>query len=54
MLIVEMWKINRSRCGGRFNLIFFWMYPIAAPFCFMWDFLNWIERALTPQTKNPP
>ena len=30
--IREIWRINRSRCGGRFNLLFFWMYPAFAVF----------------------
>jgi hypothetical protein len=52
MLIADMWKINRTRSGGRFNLYFFWMYPLAAPFCFMWDLLCWLERAATPTEKR--
>jgi hypothetical protein len=49
MTIVEIWRFNRSRCGGMFNLYFFWMYPLAVPFCLAWDFLNWLERSLTPK-----
>ena len=26
----EMWDLNAKRCGGKFNLLFFWMYPLAA------------------------
>lgn len=48
MLLVDVWKINRARCGGRFNLFFFWLYPVALPACFTWDFLSWMERKLTP------
>ena len=51
MIIVDMWKINRSRCGGRFNLYFFWLYPVVAPL-FVWDFLNWLERRLTPTVRD--
>ena len=49
MTIVEIWRVNWSRCGGRFNLYFFWMYPLALPFCLTWDFLNWLERSLIPK-----
>ena len=30
--IGEIWRINRPRCGGWFNLLFFWMYPALAVF----------------------
>lgn len=52
MIIVEAWKINRSRCGGRFNLYFFWLYPLMAPCALTWDFLDWLERVLTPKGKG--
>jgi hypothetical protein len=52
VIVVEMWKINRERCGGRFNLYFFWMYPLVVPFCLMWDLLSWLERSLTPKEKR--
>lgn len=47
MLIVEIWKSNRARCEGRFNLYFFWLYPFTLPLCLTWDFLEFIERKLT-------
>ena len=28
--LVEMWNLNSTRCNGKFNLIFFWMYPLVA------------------------
>jgi hypothetical protein len=46
MLIRELWQINRPRAGGLFNVIFFWMYLIVLPGCFLWDFFDWIERTL--------
>lgn len=49
MILIEMWKANRERCGGRFNLYFLWMYPFVVPFCLMWDLLSWLERSLTPK-----
>lgn len=52
MSIIEMWKINRSRCGGRSNLYFFWLYPAAVPFCLTWDLLCWLERIGTPTEKR--
>jgi hypothetical protein len=51
MLLADIWKSNRERCGGRFNLYFFWMYSIVIPFCLAWDFMEWLEKALTP--TNP-
>lgn len=48
MIVVNMWKTNQSRCGGRFNRYFFWGYPLILPFCILWDFLTWLERRLTP------
>jgi hypothetical protein len=52
MILVEVWKANGPRCGGRFNLYFFWMYPLAIPFCLTWDLLSWAERALTPRGSD--
>ncbi len=52
MIIVEAWKINRSRCGGRFNLYFFWMYFLVIGFALTWDFLEWLERKLTPSDRG--
>ena len=37
MITIEMWKANRGRCGGRFNLYFFWLYLLALPFCLVFD-----------------
>jgi len=28
--LIEIWKSNSTRASGRFNFIFFWMYPIIA------------------------
>ena len=52
MIIVDIWNSNRSRCGGRFNLYFFWLYPLCAPMTMAWDFLTWLEHALTPNEKR--
>lgn len=55
MIIAEVWMVNRSRCGGRFNLYFFWLYIIALPFVpgmFVWDFLRWAERKLEPPKEQ--
>jgi hypothetical protein len=40
----EMWDLNRSRAGGRFNLIFFWLYPIAAVILLPVTIFCFIER----------
>jgi len=26
----EVWRLNRGRCRGRFNLFLFWLYPLGA------------------------
>jgi hypothetical protein len=52
MILVEMWKANRERCGGRFNWYFLWLYPLAVPFSLIWDLLSWAERVLTPQGSD--
>jgi hypothetical protein len=52
VIIAEVWNSNRERCGGRFNLYFFWVYPLVLPLALTWDFLNWLERALTPKAKR--
>ena len=52
MLLVELWKSNRERCGGLFNLYFIWMYPFVIPACLIWDFLQWIENKLTPSDRQ--
>ncbi len=44
----KMWKLNASRCGGRFNLFFFWMYPVAAAMLLPFTVLCLIEVLLTP------
>jgi hypothetical protein len=45
----EMWRINSARCGGKFNLFFFWMYPIAAAFMLPFTLLCFLEVLLTPK-----
>lgn len=40
----EAWAINRTRCGGHFNLLFFWLYPIAALILLPLTILCLIER----------
>jgi len=47
VIITEVWKSNRSRCRGRFNLYFFWMYVLFIPALLVWDALNWLERKLS-------
>lgn len=49
MIIIELWKSNRERSGGRFNRCFFWMYPLVLPLCLIWDVLEWLEKILTPR-----
>lgn len=44
--IGEMWRLNQSRCGGRFNLFFFWMYPALAVFLAPYTVLCLIQAAL--------
>jgi len=44
--IGEIWRINRSRCGGRFNLLFFWFYPLLAVYITPYTVLCMIEVAL--------
>lgn len=44
--IGEFWRINRPRCGGRFNLMFFWIYPVVAVFLAPYTILCMIEVAL--------
>jgi hypothetical protein len=51
MLIVDVWKSNRKRAGGRYNLVFFWIYPLCLPASLLLDFVDWLERAITP--KDP-
>lgn len=41
-----MWRLNQSRCGGRFNLLFFWMYPALAVFLAPYTVLCLIQAAL--------
>ena len=43
----EVWEINSKRCGGRFNLYFFWAYPIVAFLQIPFTVLCSIELALT-------
>jgi len=52
MIIVEVWNSNRTRCGGRFNRYFFWLYLLLLPSSLTWDFLEWLERALTPNERR--
>lgn len=47
MIIAQVWESNRTRCKGRFNLIFFWMYVLFAPAMIVWDALEWIEAKLS-------
>ena len=43
--IGDIWRINRSRCGGRYNLLFFWAYPLVAIFLAPYTVLCMIEVA---------
>lgn len=43
MIIIEIWKSNRTRSGGKFNRRFFWVYPLVLPLCLLWDLLSWLE-----------
>lgn len=52
MIIVEVWKSNRTRCGGRFNRYFFWMYLLVSPLILTWDFLEWLECVATPKERR--
>ena len=45
----EMWRLNSTRCGGNFNILFFWMYPITAIFLITFTLLCALEVALTPE-----
>ncbi len=47
MIITQVWESNRTRCKGRFNLIFFWMYVLFLPAMLVWDALEWIEAKLS-------
>ncbi len=48
----EVWRLNSSRCKGRFNLIFFWLYPIAALGLIPITILVFIEAAFTEKTNK--
>lgn len=48
----EVWEINASRCGGRYNALFFWTYPIAAVILLPVTVLALIEVALTTKSKD--
>ncbi len=50
--IPEVWRLNSNRCGGRFNLIFFWLYPLAVPVLLVPTVLTLVETLLTP-TSHP-
>ena len=39
----DMWDINKSRCGGYFNWLFFWMYPLAGVCLISFTLLCYIE-----------
>jgi len=47
----EMWALNRSRCSGRFNLFFFWLYPVAAILSMPFTLLCFVEVLLTKDNK---
>ena len=48
----EMWRLNSGHCGGAFNLMFFWMYPIAAAFLLPYTLLCMLEMIFTPNSPN--
>lgn len=48
----EIWRLNSTRCGGKFNLIFFWMYPPAALMLLPFTLLCLVEMLLTPKRPN--
>ena len=50
--IGEIWRLNRPRCGGRFNLMFFWMYPIASTFLAPYTLFCMIHVAFKPGDQS--
>jgi len=43
----EMWRLNASRCGGRFNKLFFWAYPVVGVILIPYTLLCLIEHWLS-------
>ena len=48
----EMWKINSTRCGGKFNLLFWWIYVISAPFLAFYGILCLFEKLFEKKENN--
>jgi hypothetical protein len=44
--LIEVWKINQTRCGGHFNKIFFWLYPIVFIYLIPFTILCLLEYVL--------
>lgn len=49
--IPDMWRLNSTRCSGKLNLYFFWLYPIAVVFLIPFTILCFIEIVLTTNSK---
>jgi hypothetical protein len=45
----DMWRLNSKHCDGKFNLYFFWLYPILFVAQIPFTILCCIETALTKQ-----
>lgn len=49
----ELWCLNSTRAGGKFNMLFFWLYPILLPGMFLLTLLCLIEYHLTkPENRH--
>ena len=48
----DMWRLNSERCGGKFNLLFWWVYVLLFLPLLPFTLLCLIESALTPNTED--
>ena len=44
----ELWRLNSTRMGGRFNFVFCWLYIVLLPPMLFFTFLCIVEYYLTP------
>jgi len=47
----DIWRVNRGRCNGNFNIFFFWLYPIVGILLVPFTILCFFE-ALCTKTDN--